>query len=305
MDKEIVFGHTNPDTDAVGAAMAAADYFKHQNVETEAVALGKPNEETKFALDYFHLTMPRVIEKADTEKVILVDHNEANQSVANFNDLTITHVVDHHKIDLKTDAPLFYHAEPVGCTSTILFDFYQKDQIEIPKGIAGMMLSAIISDTLLLKSPTTTDQDRKAVEQLAKIADVEDYQAYGMELLKAGTNLANRTNHDIIEGDAKSFEMNGKKVRIGQVNTVDIDEVLNRPGLKEDIEQELKTQGYDDILLVVTNILDSNSKGIFYGVDQIAVEKAFDGPVNDHIIDLPGVVSRKKQIVPNLTKEME
>ncbi|BDR56359.1 manganese-dependent inorganic pyrophosphatase [Xylocopilactobacillus apis] len=305
MEKELVFGHKNPDTDAIGAAIAAADYFKHQGIDTEAVILGEPNEETKFALNYFNLDVPRIIEKADTEKVILVDHNEAEQSVSNIEDLTVTHVIDHHKINFKTDLPLFYHAEPVGCTSTMLYRFYEKDQVEIPKSIAGIMLSAIISDTLLLKSPTTTDKDRRSLEKLAAIAGVDDYEKYGMEMLKAGTNLSGRTNHDIIDGDAKSFEMGGKKFKIGQVNTVDVDEVIHLPGLKDDVKKELEKEGFDDILLVITNILDSNSKGIFFGSDSSAVEKAFNAKLKNQIIDLPGVVSRKKQIVPNLTKEME
>lgn len=305
MNKELVFGHSNPDTDAIGAAIAAADYFNHKGIETEAVALGEPNEETKYALNYFKLDSPRIIEKSDTKEVILVDHNEFGQSVSNVSELIVTHVIDHHKIDFKTDVPLFYHAEPVGCTSTIIYNLYEKDSIEIPKSIAGVMLSAIISDTLLLKSPTTTDKDRQAVVALAKIAEVDDYQKYGMDLLKAGTDLSNRSNKDIISGDAKSFEMNGKNVRIGQVNTVDVNEVINRPGLKEDVQEEMEQNGYDDILLVITNIIDSNSKGIFFGPDGEAVERAFGAKLDNQIIDLPGVVSRKKQIVPNLTKEME
>lgn len=305
MNKQLVFGHANPDTDAIGTAIAAAEYFRRQGIETEAVALGNPNDETRFALDYFHLKCPRVINKADTEEVILVDHNEAKQSVSNFNEIRVTHVIDHHKINFQTTDPIYYYAKPVGCTSTILFELYQNAHLEIPSPIAGIMLSAIISDTLLLKSPTTTDEDRQAVEALAKIAEVSDYKKYGLTMLKAGTNVDKHSDHEIIDGDAKSFEMNGKKVRIGQVNTVDVNDVLSRSSLKDNVKKEMIDKGYDDILLVVTNIIDSNSKGIFYGQDESAVEKAFNAKLIDHVIDLPGIVSRKKQIVPNLTKGME
>lgn len=305
MNKQLVFGHANPDTDAIGSAIAAADYFQRQGLKTEPVALGKPNDETSFALNYFKLDFPRVIEKADTSEVILVDHNEAKQSVSNINEVKVTHVIDHHKINFQTTEPLYYYAKPVGCTSTILDELYQNAQMEIPQPIAGIMLSAIISDTLLLKSPTTTAADRQAVVALAKQAGITDYQEYGLTMLKAGTNIAKHSDHEIIDGDAKSFEMNGKKVRIGQVNTVDVNDVLSRPTLKDNVKKEMLSQGFDNILLVVTNIIDSNSKGIFYGKDEAAVERAFNAKLIDHVIDLPGIVSRKKQIVPNLTKGME
>ncbi|KGO20669.1 hypothetical protein Q757_10015, partial [Oenococcus alcoholitolerans] len=180
--KRISFGHQNPDTDAIAAALAASYYLNKKGLDTEAVALGAPNDETNFALKYFGVKTPRIIDKADTKEVVLVDHNEAGQSVSNIKDLTVTHVFDHHKIDFKTSAPLFYHAEALGSTSTILYGFFKKDGIKIPKDLAGMMLSALISDTLLLKSPTTTDVDRQVIKELAEDAEISDYDKYGLEL---------------------------------------------------------------------------------------------------------------------------
>ena len=230
MSKELVFGHQSPDTDAIVAAKAYSYLQNKLGYDTEAVALGEPNEETQFVLNYFDEPTPRVITKASDEvdSVMLVDHNEHQQSVSDIGDVTVTHVVDHHRIaNFSTSSPLFYRAEPVGCTSTILMKMFDEYKIEIPAQLAGLMLSAIISDTLLLKSPTTTDDDKAAVIALAEIADV-DYKTYGLEELKAGTNLSSKSEAELIEQDAKSFEMGGKNIRIDQINTVDLDEVFAR-----------------------------------------------------------------------------
>ncbi|AUJ31869.1 MAG: manganese-dependent inorganic pyrophosphatase [Liquorilactobacillus nagelii] len=301
--KELVFGHKSPDTDAVVAAKAFSYLQNQLGYDTEAVALGELNDETKFVLQHFEEPAPRIISaaKPEVDAVMLVDHNEAQQSVADLKDVQITHVVDHHRIaNFETAAPLYYHAEPLGCTSTILFKLFKQNEVTVPAKLAGLMLSAIISDTLLFKSPTTTPEDEAAVKALAEIADV-DYQKYGLEMLKAGTNLASKTEQELITADAKSFEMGGKTVRINQVNTVDLNEVFAREAkLRTAIEAENKAQGYDLFLLMVTNILDSNTRLLVVGEPQDVVEKAFNTKLVDNKADLPGVVSRKKQVVPPL-----
>ncbi|KOY74090.1 putative manganese-dependent inorganic pyrophosphatase [Apilactobacillus kunkeei] len=308
MAKELVFGHQSPDTDAICAAIEYAYLQNKLGYDVEAVALGTPNEETKFVLDYFGQEAPRVITEASSEvdSVMLVDHNEPQQSVSDIDKLTVTHVVDHHRIaDFNTEKPVFYRAEPVGCVSTVLFEMFNEKNVEIPENLAGLMLSAIISDTLLLKSPTTTDVDKKAVAELAKIAKV-DAEEYGIKMLKAGTNVDARSDKDLIDGDAKSFTMGGKAVRIDQINTVDLNDVLKR---KEDLlkamEEEAKAEGYDLFLVIATNVLDSNSEAIIYGEPKDAVEKAFNQKVSEDTIALPGVVSRKKQVVPQLTDVLD
>lgn len=308
MAKELVFGHQNPDTDAICAAIEFAYLQNKLGYDVEAVALGEPNEETKFVLDYFKQTMPRVISEASSEvdSVMLVDHNEPQQSVSDIDKLTVTHVVDHHRIaNFNTEKPLFYRAEPVGCVSTIIFEMFKEKSVAIPAQLAGLMLSAIISDTLLLKSPTTTDVDKIAVKELAEIANI-DVENYGIKMLKAGTNVDARSDQDIIDGDAKSFTMGGKNVRIDQVNTVDLNDVLKR---KDDLlvamEKEAKAEGYDLFLVIATNVLDSNSEVIVYGEPKDALEKAFNQNIKDNTIALPGVVSRKKQVVPPLTDVLE
>ncbi|KRL39026.1 manganese-dependent inorganic pyrophosphatase [Liquorilactobacillus uvarum DSM 19971] len=303
--KELVFGHKNPDTDAIVAAKAFSYLENKLGADTEAVALGEPNEETKFVLDHFDEPAPRVISNAkdEVEAVMLVDHNEAQQSVDDIDQVQVTHVVDHHRIaNFETAAPLFYHAEPLGCCSTIIYKLFKQNEVEVPAKLAGLMLSAIVSDTLLFKSPTTTPQDEKAVKELAKIAGV-DYETYGLDMLKAGTNLGSKTEEELITSDAKSFEMGGKTVRIDQVNTVDLDEVFAREdALRAAIEKQNQEKGYDLFLLMVTNILNSDTRLLVIGEPQEAVSKAFDVKIVDNKVDLPGVVSRKKQVVPPLEK---
>ena len=308
MSKILVFGHQNPDTDAIGAAIAFANLQKELGKDAEAVALGEPNEETAFALNHFGLTAPRVVETVanEVEQVMLVDHNEFQQSAADIEKVEILAVVDHHRIaNFQTANPLYYRAEPVGCTSTIILKLYKENNVEVPKNIAGMMLSAIVSDTLLFKSPTCTQEDVQAAKELAEIAGV-DLEGYGLEMLKAGTNLETKSAAELIDLDAKSFPMGGSNLRIAQVNTVDLAEVFARQAELESAMQEANAaNGYDLFVLVVTNILDSDSEILIVGEPKENVEKAFNVTLDNNRALLKGVVSRKKQVVPQLTAAFE
>ncbi|MCT7846266.1 MAG: manganese-dependent inorganic pyrophosphatase [Lactobacillus iners] len=307
MTKELIFGHQNPDTDAIGTAIAFSYLQNKLGYDTEAVALGNPNDETQYALDKFGFKAPRVVKtvKNEVDSVMLVDHNEPQQSVADIDQVNVSWVVDHHRImNFNTANPLYYRAEPVGCTSTVVWKMYKENGVEIPANIAGIMLSAIISDTLLLKSPTTTQDDKNAVEFLAKVAGV-DYQEYGLSLLKAGTNIASKTEKELINLDAKSFELNGHIVRIAQINTVDLPKAMERKAaFMKEMQNASASDNYEMFMLVITNILDSNSEAIVVGTDEckLLFEKAFDKKLVDSSVALPGVVSRKKQVVPPLTK---
>lgn len=310
MEKEFVFGHQNPDTDAIGTAIAYSYLQNKLGYNTEAVALGEPNDETAYALKTFGFEAPRVIEKAadEVKAVMLVDHNEPQQSVSDIDQVKVTHVVDHHRImNFNTADPLYYRAEPVGCTSTVVWKMFNEQGVEIPKNIAGIMLSAIISDTLLLKSPTTTDFDKQAVEALAEIAGV-DYKEYGLTMLKAGTNIASKSEEDLIDLDAKSFELNGHTVRVAQINVVDLAEAMERKeAFLSSMSQASEANGYEMFMLLITNILDSDSEALVVGSDETKAlfEKAFDAKLVDSEVKLPGVVSRKKQVVPPLTEAFE
>ena len=305
MSEIFIFGHQNPDTDAIGAAISFAFLQKELGKNTVPVALGVPNEETQYALDYFNVEAPKIIETAgdETKEVMLVDHNEFQQSVADIKDLTILSVVDHHRIaNFETADPLYYRAEPVGCTSTIVFKMFKENNVAIPRQIAGMMVSAIISDTLLFKSPTCTPEDIEAANELADIAEI-NLQGYGLDMLKAGTNLSDKSAETLLDLDAKSFPMGDKNVRVAQVNTVDLNEVLGRQAeLEAAMTAENQRNGYDLFVLIITNILDSDSELLVIGQSIDKVEQAFGVSLQNNRAFLKGVVSRKKQIVPQLTE---
>lgn len=194
MEKILIFGHQNPDTDTICSAIAYADLKNKLGYNAEPVRLGQVNGETQYALDYFKQESPRLVETAANEVngVILVDHNERQQSIKDIEEVQVLEVIDHHRIaNFETAEPLYYRAEPVGCTATILNKMYKENNVKIEKEIAGLMLSAIISDSLLFKSPTCTDQDVAAAKELAEIAGV-DAEEYGLNMLKAGADLSKK-----------------------------------------------------------------------------------------------------------------
>ena len=305
MTKVLVFGHQNPDTDAITSAISFAHYLNESGVEAEAVAFEGPSEETAFALNHFNWKAPRVVNTVSNEvsAVALVDHNEFQQSATDITNVEIKYVIDHHRIsNFETANPLYYRSEPVGCTNTVIYKMYQEKGIEIPAPIAGLMLSAIISDTLLFKSPTCTPEDVAVAKKLAAIADV-DVAVYGMDMLKAGTNLDSKSSEELLDLDAKSFPMGDKSVRIGQVNTVDIQDVLKRQEeLVSLMTAENAAENYDLFVLMITNIVDSNSTLLAVGNGVDKAETAFNVTFENQTAFLEGVVSRKKQIVPQLTE---
>ena len=311
MSKLIVFGHAAPDTDSIASAISYAYLLNQTGHEATAYALGAPTEETAFALDAFKVEAPKVIEKAgdvcdqDT-MLVLVDHNEAQQSLVDRGDYKILSVVDHHRIaNFETADPLNYRAEAVGCTGTIIYKMFNEQGVAMPKEIAGLLLSAVVSDTLLMKSPTCTLEDEAAITALAALAGV-DYKTYGLDLLKAGTNLAAKTAAELLTLDAKSFPMADSTVRVAQVNTVDEADVLARKAEIEALMQaDCDKEGYDLFLLMITNILTSDTTALVCGAKAEMVEKAFDAKLEDNLATLSGVVSRKKQVVPPLTKAFE
>ncbi|WP_187998750.1 manganese-dependent inorganic pyrophosphatase [Listeria marthii] len=303
MTKTLVFGHKNPDTDTICSAISYAELKKAQGADIEAVRLGELNSETAFVLDYFQVTAPRLVQTVANEvsEVALVDHNERQQSVDDIDDVTVTAVVDHHRIaNFETSDPLYYRAEPVGCTTTILLKMFRENEIEVSKTVAGLMLSAIISDTLLFQSPTCTEEDKVAAEKLALIAEV-DIQAYGMEMLKAGADVSKKSVAELLL-DAKEFNMNDNKVEIAQINVVDVNDVLSRRAEVEAlITNTIVEKGLDLYLFVITNILTNDSVGIAIGSKTDIVEEAYGVKFIENQAPLKGVVSRKKQVVPILT----
>ena len=306
MDKIYITGHKNPDTDTIMSAIVAEYLYTHLGYNVEAIKQGDLNPETKFAIEKTGLKIPNTITKLSKDsKVILVDHNNPMESLENIKELNITNIIDHHAIKLDLGNPTYIRTEPVGCTATILFKMFRENSVEIPKNIALAMLSAIISDSLLFKSPTCTQQDIEAATDLANIAEI-DVNVYGLEMLKAGTNLGNKSEDDLIDLDAKSFPMGGANLRIAQVNVVDPEELLaRRDALEESMRVANDKNGYDTFVFVITNILTSVSTVLVVGDHLDKVAQAFNASYTDGVLTLPGVVSRKKQVVPPLTVAFE
>ena len=302
----LIYGHKNPDTDTICSAMVKEIFDRKNGCDAKAVRLGNINKETQYVLNYLGIEAPELIEKVEEgQQVILVDHNEFNQSVEGIEKAKILEVVDHHRIaNFETTEPLYYNAKPYGCTSTILFEEFKRLGHEIEKTEAILMASAIISDTLLLKSPTTTDHDKKALEELGKIANI-DIEKYGLEMLKAGTDLDDFSEEELINLDAKSLDKEGTKFVIAQVNTVSIEDVLKRQEkLEQAIKAEIESKDLSLFVLAITDILDSNSEIIALGEKTEAVEKAFGKKLENNRTFLEGVVSRKKQLLPLIDKNI-
>ena len=306
MEKVLIFGHKNPDTDSITSSLVMANFEKKLGRDVEACALGEPNKETQYVLDYLGIEAPRVIDSIpDGADVILVDHNNPLESIDNLDKLNILKVVDHHCVYLNTSYPLYYRAEPVGCTETILFKMYKEYNVEVDKQIATLMMSAIISDTLLFKSPTCTEEDVKAVKELAKIAEI-DYEAYGMDMLKAGTDLSSFSIEEILNLDAKEVNFKSTKAIINQVNTASIPDVMEmKVELEEGMNNVIEEKGLNLFILLITDIVNSNSQVIALGKDSHLIEKAYNVTLEDNTALLEGVVSRKKQVIPIVTEVAE
>ena len=240
------------------------------------------------------------------KQVMLVDHNEKEQSVIGLDEADIIEIVDHHKIgNIGTTMPINFRNMPLGCTETILYLMYKENNIEIPRKIAGLMMSGIISDTLLLSSPTTTDIDKKALKELSKIAKV-DYKEYGMEMFKAGSSIKGKSISEIIRGDFKNFMVDNQKVGIGQVSTMSTDEILSKQ--KEFINQlneDASEEDYTAIALFVTDILKNGSYIFFNENSKEIFAKSFGIENLEEGYFFEGLVSRKKQIVPKIMNYMD
>lgn len=237
------------------------------------------------------------------KRVILVDHNERSQAVPGLDQAEILEVIDHHRLgDIQTGEPIYFRNEPVGCTATIVAGMYLENGVEIPRDMAGIMLAAILSDTVIFKSPTCTDRDRVMAEKLALIAGV-NIEEFGHEMYRAGTSLVGRTSEEIIYEDFKEFKMGDLLLGIGQVETMDTDSLGQLTGgLLEEMEKIRAKRGYDLVLLMVTDILKEGTELLIAGTPTEAIEKAFGCQVADQKTYLPGVMSRKKQVVPPLTQ---
>ena len=302
----LVFGHKKPDTDSIASAISMANLQTNIGSYSESFRLGNVNRETDFALKTFGMKEPEYLEQVtEKDNVIMVDSNEFSQSADGIENANIKMIVDHHRLNLQTTNPVFCMAEPVGCTSTILYKLYKQNDVSITPEMAGIMLSAIVSDTLLFKSPTSTEQDKFIAGKLSDIAGIDMYD-YGYRMLKAGTNLDGYTAEQIINTDSKPFDKNGVKFVISQINSADVDSVLEKQNeLENAIASEIVNNNLDCYVFMVTDILNASSKAIVLGNKKDIFEKAYNTKLFNNTAVLDGVVSRKKQVLPKLLEAID
>lgn len=299
----LVLGHMNPDTDSIMAAIAVADLYKKLGKDVKAAAQGKPTPESEFVLKKFGLTAPEVVTDVAGKEIYLVDFSDLAQAPAGMDSASVLGIVDHHKLgDVTTSSPLLCWIWPAGCSCTVVKNMYDFYGVEIPADIAGGMLCAILSDTVIFKSVTCTDEDKKAVEALAKIAGVADVKALGLEMFTVKSALEGATMDELVHRDYKDFNMNGNKIGIGQLEVVDLS-MLDpyKAGLQAEIEK-LQGEGRHSVFLLLTDIMKEGSEMLVASQDESVVEKAFGKAPVDKKVWLDGVMSRKKQVVPPFEK---
>ena len=294
-----VIGHQQPDTDAIVSALCCARLKQAQGTDVVAARAGELNPETQFVLDRWDVETPTHLTDATDEELILVDHNEHSQTVAGAREATITEVVDHHRIgDVTTGDPIPFRAEPLGSTATILTELYDEAGVDIDESTAGLLLSGLLSDTVVLRSPTTTDTDRAVAERLAEIAGV-DYEAYGKELLAQKSKLGEKSPREMVFGDFKEYDIGDDVLGIGQIETVEPDAVLEqREAVIEAMDDVVAERDYAVLLVLVTDLLEEESTAFIAGDHTEAVGDALAVTFADREAFLPGVMSRKKQVVP-------
>ena len=304
MSKVIVIGHKSPDTDSIAAAITYSNLKRELGMDAAAYRAGELNKESKFALDYFGVEAPEFIDHVEAgQQVILVDHNESKQCVDGIKDAEVIELVDHHRIgDFETVSPIFILFCPVGCVNTIIYNLYKLNNVKPSRAMAGMMLSAIISDTVLFRSPTTTDKDREAVKELAELAGV-NYEEYGMEMLKAGADISDYPAEKLAGNDTKEFESAGKVFTVGQISVMDVEPInAKKADIMAALEKNRAAHNYVASYLMVTNIITEDTYLWFTDGAKDVAEKAFNKTAEDNCVYLPKVMSRKKQVSPQLIK---
>lgn len=300
-----VFGHKSPDTDATCSAIACAWLLNKKGEEATPYILGEFNRETMFVLKHFEVGTPAILEKLEEDdNVVIVDTNNPDELPENLDKVNILSLIDHHKLaGLTTASPTTIMIKPLACTATLIYQMISGEGIELDKQIAGIMLAAIVSDTLKFTSPTTTDTDKLAALALSKIAE-QDLDELAEKMFEAKSDLTGMKPEEILLSDSKVFEMNGKKVRVAVHETTKPD---NAKSMKDDLTsamEKIKTdEKLDAMYFFVIDILNSAADLVVSNDEEKAMaEKAFDAKFEEGFLYLDGVVSRKKQIVPSLEK---
>lgn len=301
----IVTGHKNPDTDSVVSAIAAADLMSKRGIPSTPYMQGEPTPETSFVLESFGFKAPQCLGKTAGQELFLVDHSDRGQAPDDLDEAKLLGIIDHHKLgDITTSTPLMIWSWPVGCTCTVLKNMYDFYGIDIPRNIAGILLGAILSDTLIFKSPTTTEDDKAASKALAAKAEVADMEAFGMEIFKVKSAVDEVPARELLFRDYKDFDMNGKKVGVGQLEVIDLTLLdAAKEGLKGAVA-EAKAEGRHTVFLLLTDIMKEGSELLWLSDDAEVVSKTF-GVSGGELVWLPRVMSRKKDVIPKLEAAMK
>ena len=299
-------GHKTPDSDSICSAIALSYLKTTLGEETLPARLGELSPETMFILDKFGFDQPELKTSFAGEGIYIVDHSDRIQGPDDIDEATILGIIDHHKLgDITTSTPLEIWVRPVGCTNTIIKMMYDFYDVEIPKNIAGAMMCAILSDTVIFKSPTCTTADIKCVEALAEIAGIDDAKALGMEMFEVKSAVLGTPIRDLVLRDFKDFDMHGNLVGIGQLEVLDLaifDEM--KPELVADIAKLKEEGNRHTVLLLLTDIMKEGSEMLVISDNADLTEKAYGKATVDGKLWLDGVLSRKKQVVPPLQESL-
>ncbi len=295
-------GHTTPDSDSICSAISLSYLLNEIGRESIPARQGELNPETQFILNKFGFKAPLLKTEFKGEELFITDYSDKKQAPCDIDEAIVVGIVDHHKLgDITTSAPLECWIRPVGCTNTIVKEMYDYHKVKIPKDIAGIMMCAILSDTVIFKSPTCTDIDIQTVRELADICEIEDFAALGMEMFTVKSQVKGVSVRDLILRDYKPFDMYGSQVGIGQLEVVDLS-IFN--DIKEDLLKDLEVfrleQGLHTACLLLTDIMKEGSEVLLASQNNDIFEKAFDVKLEDNKVWLAGCLSRKKQIIPFL-----
>ncbi len=305
LDKIYIVGHKSPDLDSVAAAISLAQ-LKNKLEDTDkyiASVAGEINKETKYALEKFGFSVPERLEYLGGKKIILVDHNEIIQSAKGREEAEIVEILDHHKLDFKYPEPITVTIRPWGASCSIIANCFMNKTIAIDKNLAGLMLSAILVDTIVTKSPTCTNIDREIIENLAGLARINDWEALGKEIFEVRSDISDLSDKEIIESDYKDFVLKAGKFGIGQIETADLSIFNEREdALLTEMQKTLEAENYHSIILFLTDIIEVGSKFLVVSIDPASVEKALGAKLENKRVYIPGIVSRKKQVAPQFSK---
>jgi len=303
-DTVYVIGHASPDTDTVCSAIAYAEYLKKSKIDAVAAVCGELNPETKFVLKTFGVNKPKKLDSVAGKTLVLVDHNEKGQMAPGADTASIVEVLDHHKIVFDNPSPIKFHTEPLGSTATLVAKTMLANKFKITKQLAGILVSAILSDTVVFKSTTTTETDIKIAKALGKIAKITNLKNFGIEIKKQKASLKGLSAAQVLRSDYKTFETGDKKFGVGQIEVVKLAEAEARvPELMKEMDDICQKDGLSFAVLMITDIINEGSLVVVAG-DAGTIEKAFGKSYTEAGIYIEKMMSRKKDFLPPVMKAL-